>query len=59
MLDNGADIRYIQEMLGHTLLETTQQYTHVSITKLKEIYKATYPGARLKKYPEGQKTPEK
>ena len=46
MLENGADIRYIQAMLGHADLETTQIYTHVSMTKLKEIHNATHP-ARL------------
>ena len=48
MLENGADIRYIQAMLGHSELSTTQIYTHVSITKLKEIHAATHP-ARLER----------
>lgn len=48
MLEGGADVRYVQEMLGHAGLNTTQIYTHVSITKLKEIHTATHPGARLK-----------
>ena len=48
MLENGADIRYIQEMLGHVKLDTTQIYTRVSIRKLKEIHSATHP-ARLPK----------
>ena len=38
MLENGADIRYIQAMLGHAELSTTQIYTQVSIRKLKEIH---------------------
>ena len=46
MLDNGADTRFIQAMLGHARLETTQVYTHVSIEKLKQIHAATHP-ARL------------
>lgn len=46
MLENGADVRYIQEMLGHAQLGTTQIYTHVSVGKLKEIHAATHP-ARL------------
>lgn len=46
MLENGADIRFIQAMLGHANLETTQIYTQVSMTKLKEIHEATHP-ARL------------
>lgn len=46
MLENGADVRFIQEMLGHTHLETTQRYTHVSIGKLKEIHTATHPTAK-------------
>jgi integrase/recombinase XerD len=47
MLEGGADIRYIQAMLGHVRLDTTQIYTHVSIRKLKEVHEATHPGARL------------
>jgi integrase/recombinase XerD len=46
MLENGADIRYIQAMLGHSSLSTTEIYTQVSIRKLKEIHTATHP-ARL------------
>lgn len=43
MLENGADIRYIQEMLGHADLKTTQIYTHVNPYKLKEIHEACHP----------------
>ena len=46
MLDNGADIRFVQEMLGHQRLETTQLYTHVSIEKLKSVNRATHPAER-------------
>lgn len=47
MLEGGADIRFIQAMLGHESLETTQIYTRVSVAKLAEIHAATHPGARL------------
>ncbi len=47
MLEGGADIRYIQAMLGHVRLDTTQIYTHVSIRTLKQIHTATHPAARL------------
>jgi integrase/recombinase XerD len=43
MLEGGADIRFIQQMLGHAELSTTQIYTQVSIRKLKEIHAATHP----------------
>jgi integrase/recombinase XerD len=43
MLENGADIRYIQAILGHTDLDTTAIYTQVSIHKLKQIHAATHP----------------
>lgn len=43
MLDRGADIRFIQEMLGHAKLSTTQLYTHVAVGKLKEVHAATHP----------------
>ena len=49
MLENGADIRYIQEMLAHSELESTQIYTQVSIRQLKKIHSATHPGASLEK----------
>lgn len=48
MLENGADIRFIQALLGHADLSSTQIYTHVSIAKLKAIHDATHP-ARLRK----------
>jgi integrase/recombinase XerD len=48
MLENGADIRFIQEMLGHVKIDTTQIYTQVSIRKLKQIHTATHP-ARLER----------
>ncbi|ODS24402.1 hypothetical protein AB835_03630 [Candidatus Endobugula sertula] len=43
MLENGADIRFIQAMLGHADLSTTEIYTRVSIEKLREIHAATHP----------------
>ena len=49
MLDNGADLRFVQEMLGHATIQTTQHYTHVSIAKLKAIHTATHPAAQLKR----------
>jgi integrase/recombinase XerD len=48
MLENGADVRYIQAMLGHEDLNTTQIYTQVSIKKLAEIHAATHP-AKLRR----------
>lgn len=43
MLENGADIRYLQAMLGHSNLQATEIYTHVSIRKLQAVHAATHP----------------
>ncbi len=46
MLRHGADIRYVQEMLEHQCIESTQIYTHVTITDLQGVYSKTHPAAK-------------
>ena len=45
MLEGGADIRYVQEILGHAQLSTTELYTHVSIERLTAVHRACHPGS--------------
>ena len=48
MLDNGAGIRFIQQMLGHVSIGTKEICTHVSIVKLKQVHEMTHPTLRRK-----------
>ena len=47
MLEGGADIRIIQAILGHALLDTTQIYTHVAINQLKDVHRLTHPSSKI------------